>query len=382
MKLAFCLYNYFPYGGLERDFMDISRECLKRGHTIDVFTLLWEGDKPTDMTINILPSKGLTSHRQTASFAANLPTSHDRRGYQLIMGFNRFPGMDIYYAADVCYKARVIRQGRFLARFTPRFRTFCALEKSIFEPSSPTDIIYLSGQEKNNFQDQYGTADSKFYYAPPGVNKKKIRDGLTEENRRNIRKELGVTEQNNLLLMIGSNFQTKGVDRSILALASLPQALRDKTFLVVVGKGKIARYQKMADKCGVGKLLRFMGTRDDVPRFLAGADFLLQSSISENTGNAIVEALVAGIPVLATATCGYSEHIVAAGAGKIVSCTPFRQEEMNRLLLELLESDKRQMWCKQAREYADSEDLYNRPQIVADFIEEIAAKNKQTGKGI
>jgi len=43
-----------------------------------------------------------------------------------------------------------------------------------------------------------------------------------------------------------------------------------------------------------------------------------------------VEALVAGVPVLATATCGYSEHVLRSGAGKVVSSDPFRQEEMTR----------------------------------------------------
>ena len=377
MRLAFCLYNYFPYGGLERDFMDISRECLERGHDITVFTLVWEGERPTDMTINILPGRGFTSHCRHAGLAAMLPTCHERRGFELIMGFNRFPGADIYYAADVCYRARVLRQGSFTARLTPRYRTFCALEKAIFAPGSPTDIIYLSNQEKKNFQEQYGTPDSKFYYAPPGVNREKISKEISTENRRKIRERLGVGEQDNLLLMIGSNFRTKGVDRSILALASLPAALRQSTFLVVVGKGKIPKYQKIADKCGVGERLRFMGAQDNVGLFLAGADFLLQPSISENTGNAIVEALVAGVPVLASAACGYAEHITAAGAGLVAPSSPFQQEEMNGLLRELLEAENRERWRSRAREYADSTDLYNRPQVVADIIEKLAKGGKR-----
>ncbi len=43
MTLAFILYKYFPFGGLQRDFMRIALECQRRGHDIRVYTLIWEG---------------------------------------------------------------------------------------------------------------------------------------------------------------------------------------------------------------------------------------------------------------------------------------------------------------------------------------------------
>ena len=36
MQLAFILYKYFPFGGLQRDFMRIALECQRRGHAIRV----------------------------------------------------------------------------------------------------------------------------------------------------------------------------------------------------------------------------------------------------------------------------------------------------------------------------------------------------------
>ena len=38
MKLAFALFKYFPYGGLERDFLRIAKECQSRGHEIFVYS--------------------------------------------------------------------------------------------------------------------------------------------------------------------------------------------------------------------------------------------------------------------------------------------------------------------------------------------------------
>ena len=43
MQLAFVLYKYFPFGGLQRDFMRIALKCQARGHAIRVYTPIWEG---------------------------------------------------------------------------------------------------------------------------------------------------------------------------------------------------------------------------------------------------------------------------------------------------------------------------------------------------
>ena len=252
MNLAFCLFNYFPFGGLERDFMAISQECISRGHSVNVFTMRWDGDKPPHMDLTIFPPHGLSSHRQVASYSTSvdkyLSTSAQ---HDLIVGFNRIPGLDIYYAADVCYENRIRKQRSFLSRLTPRYRLFSRYEKTIFSPESTTDIIYLSNNEKDIYQRTYGTLDERFHYAPPGVDKNWICSFLSSEHRQKIRSELQLRTNHIFLLMIGSNFLTKGVDRSIQAIASLPQHLQKLTFLFVIVKGD----QKDADL--VSQILKF-----------------------------------------------------------------------------------------------------------------------------
>ena len=34
MQLAFCLYKFFPFGGMQRDFLRIAQACQARGHAI------------------------------------------------------------------------------------------------------------------------------------------------------------------------------------------------------------------------------------------------------------------------------------------------------------------------------------------------------------
>lgn len=375
MKLAFCLYNYFPYGGMEKNLLAIAHECLKRGHSLHIFTMNWQGEKPAGVEVIRVPRSGMTNHSQANAFSANLSKKLARNSYDLIMGFNKMPGIDLYYAADVCYVARVKRQRSFLSRLTPRYRLFSAFERAVFSPQSSTEILILSDKEKSIYQTTYGTPDKRFHDVPPGVNKKKIRSVIGTENRKNIREKLGLAGGETLLLMVGSHFKTKGVDRSIRAVASLPLPLQKTTHLFIIGKGDEKPYRRISEKLGIAAHVHFLGTRDDVPLFLAGADFLLQASRTENTGNAIVEALVAGVPVLATESCGYAFHIERARAGKIIPCSPFRQENMNDILAEMLCSQEKEHWQQNAISYADHTDLYNRLKVIVDIIESVGARS-------
>ena len=72
LNLAFCLFKYFPFGGLQGDFMQISKICLDRGHKVDVYTLSWEGKKPEGLDVTIVPVSGLSNHGQYKSFGKSL----------------------------------------------------------------------------------------------------------------------------------------------------------------------------------------------------------------------------------------------------------------------------------------------------------------------
>lgn len=376
MRFVFSLLNYFPFGGLERDFMAISGECLARGHEIVVYTMSWQGDRPLGLDIRLLKGAGRTNHGRAAAFHQELLAALAAHRHDLLVGFNKMPDLDVYYAADVCYRARIARQRSFLTKLTPRYQRLAAFEEAVFSPASATDIIYLAGQEKRNYQAVYHTPDHRFYYGPPGVDVAAIRSQAGPETRRLLRAELGLTADDILLLMIGSNFHTKGVERSIRALAALPPALRAHTFLHVIGRGKEGLYRKLAAGLGVATQVRFLGGRDDVPRLLAGADFLLQPSLTENTGNAIVEALVAGVPVLATETCGYSEHVLAADSGRVVGSSPFRQEEMDAVLASMLASPQRPVWRQNGLRYSEEHDLGSRARVVADILEDCGRRKR------
>src|SRR2546423_159718 len=120
MKLAFCLYHYFPFGGLQRDFLRIARTCAQRGHQVDVYTTAWEGEAEPNLTINIVSVSGWQNHTRLKSFSKRIQKQLKQQSYDLIIGFNKMPGLDVYYAADVCYQSRIKKQRPFWYRLLPR----------------------------------------------------------------------------------------------------------------------------------------------------------------------------------------------------------------------------------------------------------------------
>ena len=151
MKLAFCLYKFFPFGGLERDFLRISRICADRGHSIHVFTMSWEGSKPDDYDINIVPVKHWTNHGRNEVFIQKLKKLLEEGNYDVVIGFNKMPGLDLYYAADTCYVDKIEQTKPAIFRLSGRYRFFSKFVKAVLGTDSNTALMIISEVVKNKF---------------------------------------------------------------------------------------------------------------------------------------------------------------------------------------------------------------------------------------
>lgn len=115
------------------------------------------------------------------------------------------------------------------------------------------------------------------------------------------------------LLYIGRLEKEKRVDMTVRALKVARDAGHD-TGLTIVGDGsEKVHVRNLVRKSGMERFVEFVGWRDDIAPFLSQADVLLVPSVYEGYGLVIVEALAAGVPVIAT------DVGVAREAGAIVT---------------------------------------------------------------
>lgn len=368
MNFAFCLFNYFPFGGLQRDFLRIARECIHRGHSVHVYTMKWEGPKDASFDITLLPAKGWQNHTRRQHFIKQLQTELPKRSYDLIVGFNKMPGLDVYYAADTCFQAKARAKYRAWYRLTPRYRHLVELEKTVFTAQLKTKILLLSKHQQAGFQQYYATQAARFHLLPPGISQDRIAPANANELRAATRKEFNIQETEFLLLLIGSGFKTKGLDRVLMGVAQLPAEIKQRTKLFIIGQDHTKLFERQAKRLGIDKKIFFLGGRDDIPRFLLAGDLLLHPAYNENTGTVLLEALVAGLPVLTTDVCGYADFVNEANAGKVLT-SPFQQMEFNQTLVNMLVSSQRDLWKQNALHFAKNADIYSLPQRAVDFLE-------------
>jgi UDP-glucose:(heptosyl)LPS alpha-1,3-glucosyltransferase len=371
LKLAFCLFAYRPYGGLQRDFYRIAQVCAARGHRIYVFTKEWTGLIPENFNVHVLPVHGIRNHARNLHFIEQATQEIRSQKFDVVIGFNRMPGLDIYYAADPCYAEKIRELHGPLYRLTTRYRYSAALERAVFSPEAATRILLLSEKELPKYIRHYGTPTERFKILPPGIARDRMAPPDARRIREAFRREFNLAERDRLVLMVGSGFRTKGLDRAIRALASLPEELGRRTRLMVVGDDKERAFRRQARKLGIEEQVLFMRGQPDVTRFMLGADLLVHPAYSELAGMVLLEAIIAGLPVLATDICGYAFHIERARAGRVLA-SPFDQKELNRLLAWMLEAPERGQWSQNGIRYGQVQDLYSMPEVVADYIEAYA----------
>ena len=124
-----------------------------------------------------------------------------------------------------------------------------------------------------------------------------------------------------VLLEVGRLCDVKGQRELIEALSQLD---RDDVTLLLAGEdletggAYLRALEQEAQELGVASRVRFLGRRDDVPALLAAADALVLPSWIEGLPLVVLEAMTAGVPVVATSVGGTPEAVVDGETGLLV----------------------------------------------------------------
>lgn len=367
MKIAMTLFKYFPYGGLQRDFLRMARECADRGHQVTAFAGEWQGEKPDWLEIRILPSEKWSNHGRAADFERKFGRILENEPFDVVVGFNRMAHLDFYFAADNCLIMRDrARHPDWWLKLIPRYRVWHRQERAVVSPASKTEIMYITPHQKRDYQAVYHTPEERFHYLPPGIDLACRRPGNATEIRAVKRRELGIGDNEILLLLVGSNFKGKGVDRLIRAASGIPNTIKYRVF--IAGECASEEFAELADELHIARRVTFGGGRGDVAQLLLAADLMVHPARDEATGTVLAEALAAGLPVICSEACGF--HNFVAESGGIVTPEPFKQAELDRKLAEAVEPLRLTELKKQAIAYSAGADFYRRAQVAADLFEE------------
>lgn len=369
MKFAFVIFKYFPYGGAQRDMLRIARDCVARGHQVKIYTGQWHGERPVpEIEVACLPYSGWLNHHRHQRLIDAITAQIKLDRPDLVVGFNRMPGLDAYYAADPCFIERAHAERGGLYRLSGRYRFFAGCEKAVMRADGHCQVLLLSPREQGIFQRWYHTPDARFHLLPPSIPSGVFASIDRDAARARLLAEFKLPPQANVVLLVGSAFVRKGLDRAIAGLAALPEAVRNNTWLLAVGEDKPDAMAAQAAKLGVGERVIITPGRPDVPQLMKAADLLVHPARSELAGIVLIEAMTAGLPVLVTEVCGYAAHIAAAGAGMVLP-SPYCQADFNQALAQMLTSPERAAWGEAGLRYTADIAARHSPAGEAEYLE-------------
>ncbi len=141
--------------------------------------------------------------------------------------------------------------------------------------------------------------------------------GISAAERLALRREMIGDPARPLLISVGRLALPKGYPDLLTAFAALRQT-HPSAALVIVGEGHLR--DELAAQIAALKLeghAILLGARSDVPRLLAASDLYVSASHWEGLSVAVLEAMAAGLPVIATSV-GDVPRVVVSGAGVVV----------------------------------------------------------------
>jgi glycosyltransferase involved in cell wall biosynthesis len=181
--------------------------------------------------------------------------------------------------------------------------------------------LFVSADLRNGAREAApGLFDSRSEVVHDGV---RLFDLPTDDDRRRTRHELGLAPDRTVVALTGQVAEVKGIWEFIEAAAILERRGVPAQFAVLgddlKGKGALReRAEQRVREQGLSDCVRFLGFRPDAPRLIPAFDVVTVPSHVEPLGNATLEAMAAGVPVVGSRVGGIPEMVVEHETGLLV----------------------------------------------------------------
>jgi UDP-glucose:(heptosyl)LPS alpha-1,3-glucosyltransferase len=311
MRLAIVRKKYSFHGGSEGFTRNFIQFLAGRGHEIHIYSIQWQGtDNSKEVFFHHVPSVLFSSILRDFTFAVSsyflLKTK--RKYFDIIQSHDKTLFQDIYRAGDGCHiewlKQRMRRKGmydRLLIIMNPYHWLILSLERTILRGHRFRKVIAISELVKKNIIDHYGVDGRDIEVVYNGVDLEKYHPRNRDLHRKEIRSRYAIDSDEFLVLLVGSGFERKGVACLLRAV----ERVSSPVTVMIVGRGSRKRYRDMIHR----QKVLFCGPQREIHNFYAASDVFISPSLYEPFGNAHLEALASGLPVITTKKSGASEIV-------------------------------------------------------------------------
>jgi glycosyltransferase involved in cell wall biosynthesis len=206
-----------------------------------------------------------------------------------------------------------------------------------------TDIIGITKDLLRTWFGQDWKKNPKMHLVYNGIDTKPFENPPEPEQ---LKAEFNIPADHKIIVHVGRFHPLKNHVK-IVSIAQAFLAENDKACFLLVGDGRLK--EQIADLVkskGLDSKFRFVGVRDDIARIMKASDVLLFPSIWEGLPGVILEAIAAGLPIVASKLAPIIEVLEICGSAQLVPVEA-PDEQWAKALSKVSEMPHQTQWLKE-----------------------------------
>jgi len=355
-KIAVVIPRYGLVGGAEQYVTEVTdRIAHDPSFNVHVFAHKWVSSNPK-VTFHKVPVISHPRFLEPLTFAYFTEKMISRENFDLVHSHDRIFSSHIFTMHGIPHYlwVREIRKRR------PHLHDLVIawLEKKLVKSGRCGFFLAVSSLVKEKFLEAYPEIEEeRVIVVPPGIDHRPFQELDSSLCRRDIRGRYGIGDKEVVLLFVGMNFEIKGLDRLLKVLVNVDKIVestgKGRWRLLVVGKGKIGKYKKVAEKLGLAGKVLFTDVlkKSELLKVYLACDIFCMLSYFDTFGLVVLEAMAAGLPVVISERVG-AKDVVKEGVNGFVIDDNESPQDCAEKLVALFASAKRAEMGQKAREKA------------------------------
>jgi len=311
--------NNFFIGGTERQFIYAANGLDRSRFAVEVGCLNPEGplldSLSADVPVHTYPVHG--SFYSWRSIASQLRLANDvrKRQFDIVHTYGWYPNVFAIPAASLAMRPAIIASIRDVGAYMTAIKIQALKFACIL-----ADCVIANSNAGRNWLIEQGVKEEKIEVIRNGIVLQQQLD--SQATHGSVRKEFGIPAATPICACVGRVVSGKGMDFYLRAAQIVLERRRDVRFLMIgacsVDKNYQSEMETLAQQLRLDHRVIFTGQRQDVPDILREVDIVVHPSLTEGLSNVILEAMAAGLPVIATRVGGNPELVDDGRTGLLV----------------------------------------------------------------
>ena len=316
-RVAVVVPKYGTVGGGERFVYELTERLARNGrYEIHVFANRWVPG-PGPVVFHKVPRVPFPRFPRQAVFAWLAGREVEKGGFDLVHAHDRIFRADVFTMHSIPHETwvRDIRK----RRPTLFDRVNAWVERRLMEEGGCACHLPVSSIAGEAYRERYRIDPSRLRVMHPGVDLARFTSPDRDAIRREVRSRHGIGPSEVVILFVGMNFEVKGLDAILRAVARAKAMRPDAALrLLVVGRGNEGKYRSLASSLGIADSVAFAGAHaEGVEAFYLASDLFMMLSAFDTFGMVVLEAMASRLPVIVSANVG-AKDLVEEGVNGFV----------------------------------------------------------------